>query len=221
MLSANVRIKSVSASAFGLLLSGTLLSATRHDPSGNCSAGASGCEAEVAVSASPFGLLLSGTLLCTTRHDPSGNCFAGASGYEAEVAVSASAFGLVLSGTLLSATRHDPSGNCFAGASGCEAEFAVLARRSFRGSWREDVRQWLEMTHPGRQIGRRERSAWPSRSPDLTPTEFLLCEHLKWHVYAVLPRTIEDLVGRLCGNVQCQHVTAYLREFRATQCPLQ
>jgi hypothetical protein len=65
----------------------------------------------------------------------------------------------------------------------------------------EDVRQWLNVTYPGRWIERRRSIAWPPRSPDLTPMDFFLWGHLKEQVYAVPPRTIEDLVVRLQAAV--------------------
>jgi hypothetical protein len=62
--------------------------------------------------------------------------------------------------------------------------------------YEEDVRQWLNATYPGRWIGRGGPTAWPPRSPDITPMYFLLWGHLKEQVYAVPPMTIEDLVAR-------------------------
>jgi hypothetical protein len=61
----------------------------------------------------------------------------------------------------------------------------------------KDVRQWLNATYPGRWIGRGRPIAWPPRSPALTPMDFFLRGHLKEQVYAVHPRTSEDLVERL------------------------
>jgi hypothetical protein len=65
----------------------------------------------------------------------------------------------------------------------------------------EDVRQWLNATYPGRWIGRGGPIAWPLRSPDLTPMDFFLWGHLKEQVYAIPPRTIEDLVARFKAAV--------------------
>jgi hypothetical protein len=61
----------------------------------------------------------------------------------------------------------------------------------------DDVRQWLNATYPGRWIGRGGPIAWPPWSPDLTPINFFLWGHLKEQVYAVPPRTIEDLAAKL------------------------
>jgi hypothetical protein len=61
----------------------------------------------------------------------------------------------------------------------------------------EDVQQWLNAACPGRWIGRGGPIAWPPRSPDQTPMYFFLWGHLKEQVYAVPPRTIEDLVTRI------------------------
>jgi hypothetical protein len=65
----------------------------------------------------------------------------------------------------------------------------------------EDVRPWLNATYPGRWIGRGGPIAWPPRSPDLTPMDFSLWGQLEEQVYAVPPRTIEDLVARLQAAV--------------------
>jgi hypothetical protein len=61
----------------------------------------------------------------------------------------------------------------------------------------EDVRQLLNATYRGRWIASEGSNAGPPQSPDLTPMDFFLWGHLKEHVYALLPRTIEDLVARL------------------------
>ena len=39
--------------------------------------------------------------------------------------------------------------------------------------------------------------AWPPRKLDVTPTDFVMWEHVKEHIYAVPPRTVDDLVARL------------------------
>lgn len=41
------------------------------------------------------------------------------------------------------------------------------------------VREYLNNRFPGRWIGRRGPMEWPARSPDLTPLDFFLWEHLK------------------------------------------
>jgi hypothetical protein len=61
----------------------------------------------------------------------------------------------------------------------------------------EDVRQWLKVAYSRRWTGCRRPIAWPLRSPDLTPMDFVLWGHLKEHVYAVHPTTIEDVMARL------------------------
>ncbi|GBO06445.1 hypothetical protein AVEN_261732-1 [Araneus ventricosus] len=45
---------------------------------------------------------------------------------------------------------------------------------------------------------------WPPRSPDLTPLDFFLLEHIKWQVYATPPPTLQDLRRRItdaCASV--------------------
>jgi hypothetical protein len=73
----------------------------------------------------------------------------------------------------------------------------VLAKRGSSALWGRFPGQWLNTTYPGRWIGRGGPIAWPPRSPDVTPMVFFLWGHLKEQVYAVPPRTIQDLVARL------------------------
>jgi hypothetical protein len=68
---------------------------------------------------------------------------------------------------------------------------------------REDIRQWLNVTHPGRWTGLGGSIARPPRSLDLTAMEFFLWEHLKEHVCAVSLGTIEYLVGK--GSSSCNN----------------
>jgi hypothetical protein len=73
----------------------------------------------------------------------------------------------------------------------------VISARQSPAHYGEDVRQCLNASCPGRWIGHGGSIAWPPRSPDLTPMDFSLRGHLKECVYAVPPRTIEDLVAKL------------------------
>jgi hypothetical protein len=58
---------------------------------------------------------------------------------------------------------------------------------------REDVQQWLKMTHPGR---------WTDVEGLLHDLmHFFLWGHLKEHIYGVPPRTIKDLLARLQTGV--------------------
>jgi hypothetical protein len=45
------------------------------------------------------------------------------------------------------------------------------------------VRRWLDQQFPGSWVGRRCPIEWPPRSPDLSPLDFYLWEHLKAEVY--------------------------------------
>jgi hypothetical protein len=62
--------------------------------------------------------------------------------------------------------------------------------------------------------------AWLRRSLDVIPTDFVMLEHVKEHIYAVPPRTVDDLDARLpaadtavdtgiLGWVHSCNVTAY------------
>jgi hypothetical protein len=56
------------------------------------------------------------------------------------------------------------------------------------GAWTQFsrvLRDVLNDTYHGRWIGRGGFTAWPSRSPDLSPLYFYLWEHLNTLVYAV------------------------------------
>jgi hypothetical protein len=61
----------------------------------------------------------------------------------------------------------------------------------------EDVQQWLNTTYPGRWIGCQGPIAWPPWLLDLTLMDFFLWGHLKEHIYAVPPSTIENLMARM------------------------
>jgi hypothetical protein len=58
----------------------------------------------------------------------------------------------------------------------------------------------------GKQSGRSGPVAWPSRSPDLTPLDFLLCGYVKNIVY-------QDKINDL------QHLKALIRDAVATVTP--
>jgi hypothetical protein len=64
------------------------------------------------------------------------------------------------------------------------------------GHCREDVRQLLNATCPGRWTERGGPIVLPLQSLIITSTDIFL-RHVKEHVYAVPPRTIEDLVARI------------------------
>ncbi|CAK9801642.1 hypothetical protein ANTPLA_LOCUS2883 [Anthophora plagiata] len=59
------------------------------------------------------------------------------------------------------------------------------------------VRQILNTKFPNSWIGRTGRVAWPSRSPDLTPTDYFLWGHLKKVVYCEQPTTPENMKDRI------------------------
>jgi hypothetical protein len=63
-------------------------------------------------------------------------------------------------------------------------------------SWGQDVRRWSDATYSRRCIGCRRTIAWLSQSPDLTPMDCFLRGYLKENIYAVPPRTFDDIVAR-------------------------
>lgn len=61
------------------------------------------------------------------------------------------------------------------------------------GHWALQVRAWLNEKFAGRWIGRDGPTAWPPRSPDLTPCHFWLWGALKANVYTRKPKTLHQL----------------------------
>ena len=61
------------------------------------------------------------------------------------------------------------------------------------------TREWLDARFPGRCLGRRGPHEWPSKSPDLTPCDFLLWGWAKEEVYLSKPKTLEELEDRIRG----------------------
>lgn len=59
------------------------------------------------------------------------------------------------------------------------------------------VRRWLDQQFPQRWIGRGGPTAWPARSPDLTPLDFFLWGYIKEKVYATPVSTLAELEGRI------------------------
>src|SRR5580765_6641648 len=59
------------------------------------------------------------------------------------------------------------------------------------------VTEHLNLTFPGRWIGRGGPINWPARSPDLTPLDFYLWGHLKEKVYHDRPTTPENMKERI------------------------
>lgn len=59
------------------------------------------------------------------------------------------------------------------------------------------VRQHPNEMFPNRWIGTYRIVFWPAQSPDLTPLNFFLWEHLKTAVYADLPDILQDLKNKI------------------------
>lgn len=55
------------------------------------------------------------------------------------------------------------------------------------------VRNFLNSTYEGRVIGRLSETAWPPRSPDLTPMDFFLWSYIKSIVYGTIINTEDQL----------------------------
>lgn len=59
------------------------------------------------------------------------------------------------------------------------------------------VRDFLNLSYPGRWIGLNGPVRWPARSPDLNPLDFYYWGHMKEIVYATEVHTVEDLRERI------------------------
>lgn len=89
---------------------------------------------------------------------------------------------------------------------GCPAHSTIL------------VRQWLDNHFHDRWIGRYGPTAWPARSPDLTPLDYFLWGYLKQKVYAndfeddvdLLKQKIVDAVATINEDV----ISSVYEEFR-------
>ena len=64
--------------------------------------------------------------------------------------------------------------------------------------------------------------AWPPRKLDVTPTDFVMWEHVKEHIYAVPPTTVDDFVARLpaADTAVDTSILRYLEECHAAHCLL-
>src|SRR5215475_8559763 len=65
-----------------------------------------------------------------------------------------------------------------------------------------DVTTFLDETFPGRWVGRGGPTAWPPRSPDLTPLDFFAWEFIKDVVYSRKFRELADLRQRIIEEVE-------------------
>jgi len=65
-----------------------------------------------------------------------------------------------------------------------------------------DVTTFLDETFPGRWVGRGGPTAWPPRSPDLTPLDFFARGFIKVVVYRRKVRDLADLRQRIIEAVE-------------------
>jgi hypothetical protein len=66
----------------------------------------------------------------------------------------------------------------------------------------KDVTTFLDETFPGRWVGRGGPTAWPPRSPDLTPLDFFAWGFIKDVVYRRKVRDLADLRQRIIEVVK-------------------
>jgi hypothetical protein len=80
-----------------------------------------------------------------------------------------------------------------------------LCRKSQDGApphFQRDVTTFLHETFPGRWVGRGGSTAWPPRSPDLTPLDFFAWGFIKDVVYSRKFRDVADLRQRIIEAVE-------------------
>jgi hypothetical protein len=68
--------------------------------------------------------------------------------------------------------------------------------------FQRNVTTFLDETFPGRWVGRGGPTAWPPRSPDLTPLDFLAWGFIKDVVYSRKVRDLADLRQRIIEAVE-------------------
>lgn len=68
--------------------------------------------------------------------------------------------------------------------------------------WGLEVCAYLDMTFPGRWIGRDGPTVWPPRSPDITPLDFFLWGYVKDEVYRTRVPDIQTLWQRITTVVE-------------------
>jgi len=71
-----------------------------------------------------------------------------------------------------------------------------------------DVTTFLDKTFPGCWVGRGGHTAWPPRSPDLTPLDFFAWGFIKDVVYRRKDRDLADLRQRIIEAVEL--ITAHM-----------
>ena len=64
------------------------------------------------------------------------------------------------------------------------------------------VKSYLNNRQSGNQIGRRGPIPWPHRSPDFTPCDFFLWEHVKSKIYSTPVESLEELYIRIRTEVR-------------------
>jgi hypothetical protein len=74
--------------------------------------------------------------------------------------------------------------------------------------FKKSVREYLDVTFPGRWIGRRGPIPWPARSPDLTPMDFFLWGHVKHQVFLTKCQDIDELKNRI--TAVCQAIPPHM-----------
>ncbi|GBO19178.1 hypothetical protein AVEN_204016-1 [Araneus ventricosus] len=82
-------------------------------------------------------------------------------------------------------------------------EGVIFQQDGSRPHYGNIVREFLDTTFPQRWIGRGAVTAWPPRSPDITPLDFNLWGYVKQHVYSKRINDINHLKQRITDVIHC------------------
>lgn len=80
-----------------------------------------------------------------------------------------------------------------------------------------NVREFLNDSYGNRWIGRGGPTAWPPRSPDLTPPDFFLWGYIKSKVYIEEPTTAQDMEERIRTCIRLIPADMVLRSVRSLE----
>ena len=81
-------------------------------------------------------------------------------------------------------------------------KFIIFHQNGAPAHFAKSVRVWLNEIFNDRWIVRGGPLSWASRSPDLTPFDFFLWEHLKTNVYKTAVKDLADLKTRVTKEIE-------------------
>jgi hypothetical protein len=93
----------------------------------------------------------------------------------------------------------------------CQVAACWLLLPQHWGKWDPLQNQHLTATYNYCWIGRSGPMSWPSRSPDLTPMDFVLWGHIKTLIYTSTLDSEEDLIARIVEAVRLNICSKFAR----------